>query len=122
MLVSGDNGEERRHYERLMREILFDYEILGQNGYSEISQWYSGLILDISIGGVRFLTTELITKNTLLGMEFDLGDLFREGYRDYLPDLVDCDGPVRVKGKVMWSTATTMEDEYEIGVQFIEDA
>ncbi len=123
MSFSGDNGEGRRQHKRLMREIPFNYEIEDKHGsLGNTGQWRNGLVLDISSGGVRFLAMDLLAKNTVLVMEFDLRDLFKEDYHDYLPDLGDYEGPVKIKGKVMWSTATVMEDEYEVGVQFIENA
>ncbi|MFO7760450.1 MAG: PilZ domain-containing protein [Thermodesulfobacteriota bacterium] len=123
MFVSGDNGGGRRQYERFMREIPFQYAIITErDGYSKAEEWQNGLILDISAGGVRFLTMEMITKNSVLAIELDLRDLFKENCQNYLPDIGDYEGPVQIKGRVMWSTATAMENEYEVGVQFIENA
>ncbi|MFP3982946.1 MAG: PilZ domain-containing protein [Desulfurivibrionaceae bacterium] len=119
MSDSGENGKGRRRYERLMREIPFKYETIENERGAEADQARKGLILDVSAAGVRFLAMELLAKDTELIIEFDLRNLFQEGYRQYFPDLGSYEEPVKMRGKVIWSTATAMEDEYEVGVQFL---
>lgn len=119
MSDSGGDSGGRRRYERLMREIPFKYEIIENGGSAEADQARNGLILDVSAAGVRFLSMELLARDTELAVELDLRELSQEDCRKYFPNLGDYEEPVKLRGKVIWSTATAMEDEYEVGAQFL---
>ncbi|MBU4262853.1 MAG: PilZ domain-containing protein [Proteobacteria bacterium] len=107
---------ERRRYDRLEKEFAFRYTVIDDLTDATLDEM--GLILDISGGGLRFLSSRRWRKNEQLLMKLDF-----EGWQ------IDDSGNVTIQysgdctsmlviGAVMWSAETAQEDQFEIGIRF----
>ena len=111
------NKRERRRHERLTKKFSMRYsladEVLDTNFASE------GEIIDISAGGVRFLSPEELTKNTQLAilLQFQGWNVQNENW--FQTDNKNDHGELAVIGVVMWSDASRNKTGYyEVGVRF----
>ena len=111
------NKRERRLHERLKKKFNMRYsladEVLDTNFASE------GEIIDISAGGVRFLSPEELKKNTQLAilLQFQGWNVQDENW--FQTDDKNDHGELAVVGVVMWSDASQNKTGYyEVGVRF----
>ena len=111
------NKRERRHHERLKKKFNIRYsladEVLDADFTSE------GEIIDISAGGVRFLSPEELTKNTQLAilLQFQGWNVQDENW--FQTDDKNDHGELAVIGVVMWSDASRNKTGYyEIVIRF----
>ena len=107
---------ERRRYNRIDKEFTFSYTVLDDLARATLEQ--QGLILDISGGGVRFLSSRRWMKNDQLLMKLDFagwriegGACMRIGNNGHCSSML-------VIGSVMWSAETAQEEQFEVGVRF----
>ncbi len=110
-------SQERRKYERLPKKASIIYRHMDQ--LTNKNAGHKGVLCDFSGGGVRFLTDELITKNTqlVLNLEFT-------GWQNSSDNLAwtgnsNDIGKIEAIGVVMWcSKAAGKNGICEIGVRF----
>jgi hypothetical protein len=107
---------ERRSYDRVVKEFVFNYAILADLANTELSE--EGLILDIGGGGLRFLASRKWEKNEQLLMQLDFKGWHIDGVSCVICDNNQECGSMMVVGSVMWSAETASEDEFEVGVRF----
>lgn len=118
--MDNDGGEmrERRLHPRLIREVSFRFSSDDQEmmdpGLAE-----TGLILDISAGGLRFLASRQLATESRLLMELDLNG-WQIGHQVCIGDEEDkVNGPMLIFGRVLWSLEAPLEQQYEVGVCFV---
>jgi hypothetical protein len=107
---------ERRRYNRIGKEFAFRYTVLDNLARAALEE--RGLILDISGGGVRFLSSQRWLKDEQLLMKLDFagwqingGACVRVGNSGHCSSML-------VIGSVMWSAETVQENQFEVGVRF----
>jgi hypothetical protein len=107
---------ERRRYNRMGKEFAFRYTLLDDLARATLEQ--QGLILDLSGGGLRFLSSrrwvkddQLLMKLDFAGWRIDGGACVRLGNTGHCSSML-------VIGSVMWSAETAQEDQFEVGVRF----
>ena len=111
------NKRERRRHERLKKKFKIRYSLADEVFDTDFAS--EAEIIDISAGGVRFLSPEELTKDTQLAilLQFQGWDVQNE---TWLPTGDSKDrGDLAVIGVVMWSDASPHKAGcYEIGVRF----
>ena len=111
------NKRERRRHERLKKNFKMRYSLADEVFDTDFTS--KGEIIDISAGGVRFLSPDELTKNTQLvillqfqGWNVQDENWFQTGDRND-------HGELAVIGVVMWSdTSRNKAGCYEVGVRF----
>ncbi len=111
-------AQERRQYERLSKKATIAYRFMDEMTNEHAG--HNARLCDFSGGGARFLTNELLSKNSqlILNLEFN-------GWQNNSGELLwtgsDCDvGKLKAIGIIMWcSTSADKTGFYEVGVRFV---
>ncbi len=111
------DSQEKRHYERVTKKATIVYHHIDDITNQE--DGHLAELCDFSGGGARFITDELLLKNSqlMLNLNFD-------GWQIDNEELVwtgkDEDvGKLKALGQVMWCSQKDTNETYEIGVRFI---
>ena len=91
---------ERRRYLRVPRLLLVT---ISQGSEEEAKERAAGLIIDLSEGGARILTSKLFPEKTKVHMKIEL----EEG------------NPMEVEGSVMWGNHVEALRKFQHGVEFV---
>ena len=93
---------ERRQYRRVEARIPVRY---GEQNHDAETLCFGSLTGDVSAGGLRFRTKEMIAEAVNLILELDIPTLTR---------------PIRATAKVSWIKNPAAGEYFEVGNQFLE--
>ncbi|NOX26136.1 MAG: PilZ domain-containing protein [Deltaproteobacteria bacterium] len=110
-------GEEKRLYERLPKNTAIIYHHMDE--LTDGDGGHDAQLFDFSGGGARFLTNELLAKNSQLVLNLEFG-----GWRNNNNELIWTGenrdiGRLQAIGVVMWCSAADKNGLHEIGIRFV---
>ena len=97
-----ENNSEKRKFKRVTTHIPVKYRKLGD---TDTIMRSSTVSRNLSEGGVRFFTSEFMSRACRLVLELDVPMLTK---------------PVKAISKVAWIKKSSMGEDFEIGNQFLE--
>jgi hypothetical protein len=112
---------ERRKGHRKNKQFAFQFKTIGTDG-NNLGP-VDGVLIDYSVAGIRFVTSEQLGKNTalLIDLEFDnFGSACKEWRTLWQENEAKS---LQVIGSVMWCQENKQKSgEFEVGTRFIEKA
>ena len=118
MMKQGDSGEERRREERVAKNLVVRFTRL-EDLLSDVP-YRDGELLDISGGGLCFLTDDALPLGSQLVMVLEFPGWQAVADGKWVATKVEEDvGVLRAVGMVSWvAISRTTPDKYETGVCF----
>jgi hypothetical protein len=107
--------DDRRQHKRKSRQSIIHFQIIESKEQPDLDQ--EGLMLDCSLGGIRFSSKKPLRKNTRIYIKIDSEEWGKEltvVWKDQSRSLLE------LIGSVMWCLESREKPgEFEIGTRFV---